>query len=306
MQAITAINPTELIDTTKPSIWVKDLCKTYPQNKKQHSFSLGNISFSLPCGAILGLVGENGSGKTTLIKLLLNAIAKDGGHIRFWGKELQDREQEIKSQIGVVLDEGFFYETLSAKQISAVLSRVFPTWDQPLFLNYLDRFSLPLHQPAQEFSKGMQMKLAISTALAHHPRLLLLDEPTSGIDPVCRNEILDIFLEFIQAEENSILFSSHITSDMEKVADYLLYLRQGREVLYGEKDDILFGYVILKCGKEEYARMDPAHIVAARENQFGVEVLVKDKKAMAAAYPNAVIEKVSLEQLMLFYPHALE
>lgn len=284
------------------AIAVEHLNKQYQVKHGGEGFALKDISFSLPQGTILGLIGENGAGKTTLIKLLLNAIAKDSGNIRFWGKDLQTAEKEIKSQIGVVLDEGFFYEGMTPQQVGKVLSQVFPTWDDALYGSYLERFSLPLGQQIKEFSKGMKMKLSLSSALAHHPRLLILDEPTGGIDPVCRNEILDLFLEFVQSEENSILFSSHITSDMEKVADYLLYIHKGRQVLYGEREDILFGYAILKCTREDFVHMAAEDMLAYRENQFGVEVLVQERKTMAAKYPNAVVENVSLEQLMVFLP----
>lgn len=286
----------------KPSILVQNLTKQYSQG----GFMLDNLSFAVPCGTILGLIGENGAGKTTLFKLLLNAIERDQGTITFWGKDSIAQEKEIKNQIGVVLDEGFFYEGLNSKDISKVMGKVFSQWDAPLFRSYLERFSLPENQRIQEFSRGMRMKLSLATALSHHPKLLLLDEPTSGIDPVCRNEILDIFLEFIQPEENAILFSSHITSDMEKVADYLLYLHQGKQVLYGEKEDILYGYAILKCGKEDFSRLDPQDMVAYRKHEFGYEVLVTKRKEMAAKYPQAVLEGVNLEQLMLFLPKQRE
>lgn len=285
-----------------PAISVEHLNKKYQETKNGKGFALRDISFTLPAGTILGLIGENGAGKTTLIKLLLNAISLDSGKITFWGKDRKTAEQEIKSEIGVVLDEGFFYEGMTPRQAGKVLSQVFSRWDESLYGAYLERFSLPTDQQIKEFSKGMKMKLSLASALSHHPKLLILDEPTGGIDPVCRNEILDLFLEFVQSEENSILFSSHITSDMEKVADYLLYLHEGRQVLYGEREDILFGYAILKCSKEDFARMAAEDVVAYRENQFGVEVLVQERKTMAAKYPQAVVENVSLEQLMLFLP----
>ena len=286
----------------RAAIAAEHLNKQYHVKHGGEGFALTDISFSLPQGTILGLIGENGAGKTTLIKLLLNAIAKDSGNIRFWGKDLQTAEKEIKSDIGVVLDEGFFYEGMTPQQVGRVLAQIFPTWDDSLYGGYLERFSLPKNQQIKEFSKGMKMKLSLSSALAHHPRLLILDEPTGGIDPVCRNEILDMFLEFVQSEENSILFSSHITSDMEKVADYLLYVHAGRQILYGEREDILFGYAILKCTREDFAHMAAEDMVAYRENQFGVEVLVRERKTMAAKYPNAVVENISLEQLMVFLP----
>lgn len=288
------------ISSEVAAISVAHLNKQYEEPKNSKGFALRDVSFTLPAGTILGLIGENGAGKTTLIKLLLNAISRDSGSIRFWGKDLDYHEKEIKSQIGVVLDEGFFYEGMTPRQVGKVLSNVFVNWDEPLFYGYLERFSLPTDQPVKEFSKGMKMKLSLVSALAHHPKLLLLDEPTGGIDPVCRNEILDLFLEFVQSEENSILFSSHITSDMEKVADYLLYLHEGRQVLCGEREDILFGYAVLKCSKDDFAQMTDSDIVAYRENQFGVEVLVRERKTMAAKYPNAVVENISIEQLMVF------
>lgn len=297
-----AMEWTAALAAAEPAISVEHLNKQYQVKPGGKNFALKDISFALPQGTILGLIGENGAGKTTLIKLLLNAITKDSGDIRFWGKDLQTAEKDIKSEIGVVLDEGFFYEGMTPRQVGNVLSHVFRNWDGPLYAGYLERFSLPPDQQIKEFSKGMKMKLSIASALAHHPKLLLLDEPTGGIDPVCRNEILDLFLEFVQSEENSILFSSHITSDMEKVADYLLYIHQGEQVLYGEREDILFGYAILKCSKEDFAAMDGKDIVAYRENQFGVEVLVRERKTMSAKYPQAVVENVNLEQLMVFLP----
>lgn len=189
---------------------VKDLVKRY------QDFTLDHVSFSLPKGSILGFIGENGAGKTTTLKLILNLIQKESGRVTLFGMDHMKEERRIKEQIGVVFDESYFHDTLSPKDVASVLCRVYPTWDDRLFDRYLGRFSLPKDKVLKEFSRGMKMKLSIASALAHKPKLLILDEATSGLDPVVRNEILDVFLEFIQDEDHSVLLSSHITSDLEK------------------------------------------------------------------------------------------
>uniref|UniRef100_UPI003FEFD2BC ABC transporter ATP-binding protein n=1 Tax=Candidatus Fimivicinus sp. TaxID=3056640 RepID=UPI003FEFD2BC len=224
------------------SIRVSNLCKNYG------TFQLKDVSFTLPQGCIMGLIGENGAGKSTTLKLLLNLIHKDSGEISIFGLDPVKEEQKIKEQIGVVFDENFFHDVLRAKDIPSVMRPVYANWDDRLFDSLCARFQLPWEKKIKEYSRGMKMKLSIAVAMAHHPRLLLLDEATSGLDPVVRNEILDLFQEFIQDERNSILLSSHITSDLERVADYITFIHQGRILASESKDDLLLSHRILRCG----------------------------------------------------------
>ena len=201
---------------------ISGLCKRY------QSFALEDVGFSLPEGSIMGFIGENGAGKTTTLKLILNEVRRDAGEIRIFGKDNIRDEIEVKKQIGVVFDEICFYDELTAGDVGKILRRVFRTWDQPLFEKYLREFGLPQKKKIKEYSKGMKMKFSIASAISHHPRLLLLDEATSGLDPIVRSDILDLFLDFIQDEGCSVLFSSHITTDLERVADYVTFLHKGQ------------------------------------------------------------------------------
>ena len=222
---------------------IKNLCKKY------NGFQLKNINMELPKGMIMGLIGENGAGKTTTIKAILNIINSEGS-IKIFGKDIKVNEKEIKEEIGVVLDDSFLSEYLTTKQVNSIMKSMYKNWDEQLYFKYLEEFKLPKNKLVKDFSSGMKMKLKIITALSHHPKLLVLDEPTSGLDPVARNELLDIFQEFIQNEENSILFSSHITSDLEHIADYITFINSGEIVLAKTRDELLEQYGIVKCTKE--------------------------------------------------------
>ena len=208
--------------------------------KKVKQFQLNDVSFSLPTGTIMGFVGENGAGKTTTIKCILNLLKKDAGTIKLFGVNSTDDNLAIKEQIGVVLDDIHFPESLTPQQINKFLQKTYINWNPPYYFELLKQLKVPINKPIKEFSRGMKMKLSITIALAHHPNLLILDEPTSGLDPIVRDEILDLFLEFMQDENHSILFSSHITSDLEKIADYITFIHEG-EILFSEnKDDLLY------------------------------------------------------------------
>ena len=214
--------------------------------KKYQNFQLGPLTISIPKGMIIGLIGENGAGKTTLMKSMLGIIHPDSG-------EIQMKEEHV----GVVLDQSFFPELLTANDIHSIMKDIYTTWDSTLFFDYLKRFQLPKNKIIKEMSKGMRKKLEIITALSHHPSLLILDEPTSGLDPVVRNEVLDLFLEFIQDEQHTILFSTHITSDLEHISDYIIFLDQGQIILEEERDVLQNEYGILKCGLKEFEQVDP-------------------------------------------------
>ena len=276
------------------SIEIRGLCKSF------QDFSLQDVSLTLPGGAILGLIGENGAGKTTTIKCILNLIRRDSGEITLLGRDNIQQEQLAKADIGVVLDECLFHETLRARDLNPILAPIYPNWDAQLFLDCLERYQLPKKKFIQDFSRGMKTKLSLAAAMAHHPKLLILDEATAGLDPIVRDEILGEFLGFIQDEEHSILLSSHITGDLEKVADYITYLHQGRVVLSDSKDAILDNYGRVGCTAAELAAIDPAELLRVRRGSYGCEALVSDRGLFHRTHPNLMVDPVSLEEIMLF------
>ncbi len=256
--------------------------------KKYKNFQLGPITVSIPRGMIIGLIGENGAGKTTLMKSLLGIIHPDFGNI-----------QMKEEHVGVVLDQSFFPELLTANDIHSIMKDIYTTWDSTLFFDYLKRFQLPKNKIIKEMSKGMRKKLEIITALSHHPSLLILDEPTSGLDPVVRNEVLDLFLEFIQDEQHTILFSTHITSDLEHISDYIIFLDQGQIILEEERDVLQNEYGILKCGLKEFEQVDPKDYLYYKKGKYQCEMLVKEKNKIQKKYKNMVIDPITLEELMI-------
>jgi len=278
----------------KYSIEITGLCKAYD------GFRLKDVCFSLPAGSIMGLIGENGSGKTTTLKCILNLIRRDSGQIRLLGYDNIKEERLAKQDIGMVLDECFFHDTLRAGDVGRILAPCFKNWDNALFLHYLDKFRLPERQFVKEYSRGMKMKLSLSAALAHRPKLLILDEATAGLDPVIRDEILDEFLDFIQDENHAVLMSSHITSDLEKVADYITYLHQGQVILSDSKDAILERYGRVVCSHSQMDAIAPGHLLRIRRGSFGCDGLTADREAFRRAYPNLMVEPVNLEDIMVF------
>lgn len=268
-------------------------------SKKYDGFSLENINLILPKGSIMGLIGENGVGKTTTIKAILNLIKRDSGVIKIFGLDNIEDEKKIKEQIGVVLEEGHFHDTLRSKDISVFMKEIYKNFDVKLFDDYLKKFKIPRDRVVKELSKGMRMKLSIATALSHRPKLLILDEPTSGLDPVSRSEILDVFYDFIQDEEHSILLSSHITSDLEKIADYITFVHDGKILFSDETDKLLYNYAVIKCNENNFSKIDKADVVAYRKNKFSYEVLVNDKKMAKNKYSDLVIDNTNLEEIMV-------
>lgn len=276
------------------AIEIKHLTKRYK------SFQLDDVSFNVPGGTIVGLIGENGAGKSTTIKSILNLIRRDEGQIRLLGRDNVKDERAAKEEIGVVLDESMFHDTITARQAGQILSKLYRGWDAPLFRSYLEKFELPDRRPLKEFSRGMKMKLSIAAALSHRPKLLILDEATSGLDPVVRDEILDEFLAFISDEEHAILISSHITSDLEKAADYVVYLHKGRVAVQGAKDELLDAYGRLVCTKGELSQVDPGFVVGSRSSQFGCEALINSRRDFQRLYPGFTVDPVTLEDIMVF------
>ena len=275
-------------------IEIKNLKKKYDDK-----FELGEIDIKIPKGIIVGLIGENGAGKTTLIKSMLNIIKIDSGEIKIFGKDYKKEEKEIKEDIGVVLDNMFFPELLNAKDINNAMKDVYKNWDSELYFSYLKEFDLLDNKPLKSMSKGMRKKLEIATALAHKPKLLILDEPTSGLDPVVRNEVLDIFLKFIEDEQHSILLSTHITSDLEHIADEIIFIDKGKKVLQKSRDEIIDNYGILKCDIDYFPNIDKKDIIAYKKTKYAYEILVSHKEKVGKKYNGCVIDKITLEDLML-------
>lgn len=275
------------------NIFVQDLCKSFD------SFSLDHVSFQVPKGRIVGFIGENGAGKSTTINLILNELKKDSGQIKIFGTDHTDFS--VRENIGVVFDNCNFHDIFTPIDMEKILSGIYKSWDSALYWQYLDRFQIPLKKPVGDFSKGMKMKLSIICAMTHRPRLLILDEATTGLDPVVRDEILDLFLEFIQDEERSVFFSSHIISDIQKIADYVVLIHKGKIIFEESKDDLIYNYGIIKCGKSRFSDISPDDYIIYREGKLSMECLVRDKKAAVHKYKDIVVDPASLEDIMLFY-----
>ena len=269
--------------------------------KRFDGFTLDNVSFEVPKGSIMGYIGQNGAGKTTTIRSLLNIIPIDNGEIRLLGLDHIKDEAKIKQRIAVVFDEVPFHDIFNANDMSKIFEGLYVQWDNGIYKEYLDRFQLPCRKKIGQFSKGMKMKLQIACALSHNAELLIMDEPTTGLDPVVRDEILHIFMEYLETGERSILMSSHITGDLEKIADSVTYIDKGKILISGYKDEILEKHGVIKCSKEELKTIDPKDIISARINNFGAEAMVYDKEAMHYKNSDLLIDPTSLEEIMLYY-----
>ena len=266
--------------------------------KRFGSFSLEDISLSLPSGCIMGLIGENGAGKSTTIRLLMNAIKRDKGEIKVLGQENSRKEFiNTKEDIGIVLDESYFPEVLNANRVNQIMKYTYKNWQEDLFYSYIRRFSLPEKKRFKEYSKGMKMKLAIAAALSHQPKLLILDEATSGLDPVVRDEIIELFNDFTRKEDHSVLISSHIISDLEKISDYIAYLHRGKLLFCGEKDRLLEEYGILHVSGAELQNVPKEAILVKKEGKYATELFVR-RGNLSGAFD---VEPVGIEDIMLFF-----
>lgn len=274
---------------------IKNLSKNFKD------FSLNNLNLIIPRGVIMGLIGENGAGKSTTINCILNEIGKSAGEIYIFGKDHIVAETKIKDKIGVVFDENHFPDIFTPKEVGKCMSGIFSNWEWSTYNNYLKQFELPENKNIKDFSKGMKVKLAFSVALSHRAEFLILDEATSGLDPIIRDDILDILIDFVQNENHSVLVSSHITSDLEKIADYITFLHKGKIVFSYLKDDLIDNYGIISCGASTFDIFDQAEIVAYRKEDYQYKILVKDRKSIAQKYSNAIIEPATIEEIMLFY-----
>lgn len=272
------------------AIEIRGLTKSYGD------FTLDHLNLTLPQGTIMGLIGENGAGKSTTIKLILGMLKRDSGTITLLGKDNRENLRLTKEDIGVVLDDVGISECLTPVQVGKIMRLTFSNWDQAAYDGYLKAFNLSENKKFKDFSRGMKMKLGIAVALSHHAKLLILDEATSGLDPVVRDEILDIFCEFTRDETHSILISSHIVSDLEKICDYIAFLHKGKLILCEEKDALKDKYAIIHCTEEQLAMLDSSVIVGTKKNAYGIEALVKREGLPFD------IEKspVDIEQLFIF------
>lgn len=268
------------------AIELKGLKKSFPD------FTLGPVDLAVPEGTILGLIGENGAGKSTTIKLMLGLLRTDAGSITILG---QDAKKLDKNEIGVVLDEPGFPTLLNAKEIRSFLKDIYRHWDDAAWQDYMRRFELPQEKKFSDFSKGMKMKLAIAAAMSHHARLLILDEPTSGLDPVVRDEVVGILSEFTREPDHSILLSSHIVSDLEKLCDYIAFLHKGQLLLSEEKDALYEEYGLLRCDLETLRLLDPAAVIGKKETPYGAEVILRREAA-----GNLTLSPIGIEELFVF------
>lgn len=279
-------------------------CALQIQNlsKSFRDFKLDNVSFSMERGYIMGFIGPNGAGKTTTIKLIMNLLRKDSGSILVFGMDNAEHEMEIKNRIGFVYDENYYFEDLTPKQIGRIVGPFYTQWDDKAFDHYLKRFGLPPDKKIKEMSKGMKIKFSLAAALSHNAELLIMDEPTSGLDPVARNELMEILSCVSREEDKSVFLSTHITSDLEKVADMITFINGGKIVFSLPKDDIMESYCIVRGAAGIVREEDRQNFVGIRENRFGFEGLATDRKRIKSLYGDGiVIEKPTLEDIMLYY-----
>lgn len=267
---------------------IKNLTKTYAD------FKLDSLNLTLPEGCILGLIGENGAGKSTTIKLILNMIKADSGNIKIFGRSDTENISDIKEDIGVVLDEAGIPGCLNSKEVGKIMKNTFKNWDDAYYIQLLRKFDLPVGKKFKEFSRGMKMKLAIAAAMSHNPKLLILDEATSGLDPVVRDQVVEMLYDFTREENHSILISSHIVSDLEKLCDYIAFLHKGKMLLFEEKDRLLEEYGIVHCAEAQLSKLNSDTVVHKKVTPYDAEALVKRKDVK-----DLQVSPVTVEELFI-------
>lgn len=263
------------------------------------NFVLDNISFQLQKNRITGFIGTNGSGKTTTIKLILGIALKDSGKIKLFGKDISQNERELKNRIGVVLDEGFFYEDLTINEMKSIIAASYTNWDNNLFYRNIERFGLHKNQKISSLSKGMRMKYSIALALSHHAGLLIMDEPTSGLDPLIRSELLVILKEFMNKEGNSVFFSTHITSDLDKIADTLILIDKGKIIFSEDKNNLLSKYGKVRGKTHELTKEKRGLFLSILELDNSFEGITNNISAVKENFENIIIERATIEEIML-------
>lgn len=274
---------------------VKNLTKNYGD------FILDKLSFTIPRGVIMGLIGENGAGKSTTINCILNEITMSDGEVTIFGKDNIAEEVFIKNKLGIIFDENHFPDILTPVELGKCMAGIYSNWQSSEYQNYLTKFELPLKKKIKYFSRGMKVKLAFAVALSHGAELLILDEATSGLDPIIRDDILDILIDFVQDENHSVLFSTHITSDLEKVADYVTFIHKGKLIFSYSKDEIIDNYGVVICGSAIFEKIDKSEIIAFRKQDYQYKALVCNRHKAEKSYPKAIVEPANIDDIMLFY-----
>ncbi|HDX9587798.1 TPA: ABC transporter ATP-binding protein [Bacillus pseudomycoides] len=274
---------------------LQNVCKDY------QGFSIRNVSFTLPRGYIMGFIGANGSGKSTTIKMIMNLVKRNSGEIHIFGKDNQKHEKEVKQNIGFVYDENHYYEDLTCEQMKRIVAPLYKKWDEAQYESYMERLQVPKNKKIKQLSKGMKMKYAIAMALSHHAELIIMDEPTAGLDPVVRSELLDILQEIVMEEEISVLFSTHITTDLEGIADYITFINEGEIVFTGEKDELLENYIIVKGSNDLLDKEGKELFIGLRKNKYGFEGLAREKQAVVDWFgQEVVLEKPTLDDIIVY------
>lgn len=274
---------------------VQNLCKKFKD------FTLKNISFDLPRGYVMGFIGPNGAGKSTTIKLIMNLMRRSSGQVKVFGLDNIVYEREVKDRIGFVYDENHYYEEWTIRDMARIVASFYSRWEEKTFERYLKEFGLNSGQKIKELSKGMKLKFALAAALSHQAELLIMDEPTGGLDPVVRSELLEILARLIQDEHKSVFFSTHITSDLDKIADYITFINEGEIVLSAPKDDILEQFAVVKGGKELLNGESRKLFVGLKTNSFGFEGLVRDREQAGKWFKDSIlVEKPTLDDIMLY------
>lgn len=270
-------------------------------SKSYKDFHLNNVSFNLPTGYIMGLIGPNGAGKTTIIKTIMNLVMKQSGEIKLFGMDHQEEEVQVKQRIGFVYDTPNFYSHLNLKRLKNVVAPFYEKWDDAIFNDLVNRFDLPTNKPIKKFSRGMTMKAAIAIALSHHADFIIMDEPTSGLDPVVRREMLDMLRDMMQDENKSILFSSHVTTDIEQAADYITYVNNGQVIFSKTKDEVNEEHALVKGGNELLDKDTRKSLIAVRSSDYGFEGLTGNLSASKKIFGDkAVYDKATLEDIMFY------
>ncbi len=271
-------------------------------NKSYKNFTMENLSLKLPKGFIMGIIGENGAGKTTLIKLIMNLVKRDSGDIEVFGMDNLKFEREVKERIGFVYDQCYYYDHMTIEENSKMVSRLYRKWDEKIFDRYLNKFSLNKKQKLKELSKGMKMKFSLSIALSHGAELIIMDEPTAGLDPIVRVEVLEELQKLMEDENIGIIISTHITSDLEKIADYITFIKAGKIIFSKSKDKIFDEYKVIKGDKALLTRDTEMLFKGISKNNYGFEgVTNKVDEVKRALGARVIVEKASLEDIMVLY-----
>ena len=284
----------ERVASMDDALVIRNLCKTYPKSK----FSLMDVSFSFPRGNIMGFVGENGSGKTTTINCIMGTRFKDSGQIKILGRDIDAETHRSREDVAVVYDSEYSMEKLNPIQLESVFQNLHPSWSHAMYDEYLERFDIPKKQPVKSFSKGMNAKFRLIAALSQQPELLILDEPTSGLDPVVKEEVLNLFLEFVEDERHSILFSTHITTDLERIADYITFIHDGKIIDSLEKDDIMDNYGIGRLTREQFSNLEDRYKSNVLKKEHEINILVTDKAGFGMEYPDYALDPISLDEML--------